>query len=53
MNRQHVGAALFLFSGAVFLFIGLRSEPRQTIWVIFGLIFVVLGLTRLGGGRLR
>lgn len=53
MDRRYIGAALFLFAGAVFLFIGLRSEPRQTIWIILGLLFLVLGLARLARTRRR
>ena len=53
MDRRQLGAALFLFAGAVFLFIGLRSEPRQSVWLILGPVFLVLGLVRLTRGRTR
>lgn len=53
MNRHYVTAALYIISGGVFLFIGLRSEPRQTAWVILGPVFLVLGLLRLMGARRR
>lgn len=51
MNRHYLSAALFIFAGAVFLYIGLRAEPRQTTWIILGPVFLILGLMRLAGAR--
>jgi hypothetical protein len=53
VNRRYLGGGLFLFAGAVFLLIGLRSETRQPVWTILGPVFLVLGLVRLTRGRPR
>jgi hypothetical protein len=53
LNRRLLSALLFLLSGAVFLYLGLRSEPRQTVWLILGPVFLVFGLARLARGRSR
>jgi uncharacterized membrane protein HdeD (DUF308 family) len=49
MNLRYLSAGAFLFAGAMFLFIGLRSEPRQTVWIILGVVFLILGSSRLAG----
>ena len=49
MNLRYLSAAAFFFAGIVFLFIGLRSDPRQTIWIILGAVFLILGSARLSG----
>jgi hypothetical protein len=51
VKRTSLAAATFLFAGALFLFIGLRSEPRQTAWLVMGIVMLVLGLARLARGR--
>lgn len=53
MNRRDPSAAPLLFAGAVFLFIGLRGEPRQAVWVVLGSVFLAFGLARLVRGRAR
>ena len=53
MNLQHLAAGAFLFAGAVFLLIGLRSEPRQTVWIVLGAVFLIFGVSRLAGRRQR
>jgi hypothetical protein len=52
VNVRYVSAGAFIFAGAVFLFIGLRSEPRQTVMVILGVVWLILGSAHLTG-RLR
>jgi drug/metabolite transporter (DMT)-like permease len=52
MNLRYLSAGAFIFAGAVFLFTGLRSEPRQTVSVILGVVFLILGSAHLTG-RLR
>jgi quinol-cytochrome oxidoreductase complex cytochrome b subunit len=51
LNRRYLPAALFLLSSAISLFIGFRSEPRETVWIVFGLVFLVFGLARLSRAR--
>ena len=47
MSPQQLSAGAFLLAGAVFFFIGLRSEPRQTVWIVLGVVFLILALARL------
>ena len=47
MSLQRLSAILFYLAASVFLFVGLRGDPRQTAFIVLGVVVLVLGGARL------
>ncbi len=51
MNLRLVAGVIFLAAAAVFFYIGFTSEPRDSLRIILGTVFAILGSIRLRQAR--
>ena len=51
MNLRVASAALLLVAAALFFVIGFRSVPRNTTYVVLGVVFAILALARFRRAR--
>ena len=51
MNPRLVSAALFGASAFLFFVVGFRSDPRNTTFVVLGVVFALFALIRYRSAR--
>ncbi len=47
MKYPRLPAMLFMVASGLFLSVGLRSNPRNSAFIVLGIVFFILGLAAL------